>query len=39
MPNIDTVATHYTHGALLRAILDGVGSPENHLIKASAFRS
>jgi len=24
MPNIDTVATHYTHGALLRAILDGV---------------
>ena len=24
MPNIDTVATHYTHGALLRAIRDGV---------------
>lgn len=24
MPNIDDVATHYTHGALLRAILDGV---------------
>jgi ubiquinone/menaquinone biosynthesis C-methylase UbiE len=24
MPKIDTVATHYTHGALLRAILDGV---------------
>ena len=24
MPHIDAVATHYTHGALLRAILDGV---------------